>query len=217
MEERFISRQQIDPDFFSFQKDWDYHKALEEQLLAFQEVAQGKVAFKFLCGEHKAVYSMGRSLKKRPVSQTQIPFVMTERGGRLMYHGPGQLTLYPIFKIRDFFSGPRDYSKSFFDTVVEHFILRHSLRLECMENGLWFKGKKVGFMGLRIEKGITYHGLSLNYQTDLSAFKSHSPCSISGDQVGNLEKEKVPGPFSGFSIREEALEITRALAYKLTK
>jgi len=130
-----------------------------------------------------------------------------------MYHGPGQLTLYPVFNLKKTFAGPREYANFVFDTVIEHFKKKHAIKLKCQQNGLWLKDKKVGFLGLRIKEGVAYHGLSLNYQADLAAFKKHSPCDIIGDQAGNIFRTE---DAKGLNLEFEACELSKALALKLT-
>jgi len=215
MEKHFISLEttRFSPDFIKyFGEDWSYGAALKEQLLAFDGVQNGKLGFKILSGVHGPVYTLGNSIKAAPISDSKIPFVKTDRGGQLMHHGPGQLTLYPVFNLKKNFAGPREYSKFIFDTAINHFKKSHNITLKCQNNGLWLEGKKVGFLGLRIKNGIVYHGLSLNYWVDLTAFKKHSPCDISGDQAGNLFVESA----AALNLESEALELSKAIALKLT-
>lgn len=214
MEKLFISQEATDNTQITFcGEGWSYEAALKEQLAAYDQVCSEDPNFKILSGVHAPVYTLGNSLKEKPVTKSSLSFVKTDRGGQLMYHGPGQLTLYPIFKLTNFFAGPREYSKYIFDTCIDHFKTKHGLDLVCKKNGLWFKDKKVGFLGLRIKNGIVYHGLSLNYLTDLEAFKEHSPCDISGDQAGNIF---TLNDKRSFSLKDEAFELAKSIAHKLT-
>lgn len=170
--------------FTFFGENWNYEEAFKEQLKTVDRVSKENKIY-FLAGVHASVYTLGKSKKSQ--ERANLNFVQTDRGGQLMYHGPGQLTLYPVFKLTEFFSGPRDYTKFIFDLCIKHFKDTHGLVLECRQNGLWYEDKKVGFLGLRVARGVVYHGLSLNYNVDLNAFKLHSPCDISGTQVGSCQ------------------------------
>jgi|GEM_PF-1005776 len=196
-----------------FGENWTYEAAFKEQLFAYDLVKTKKLDFKILIGVHAPVYTLGNSVKEKPETSTKIPFVATDRGGQLMYHGPGQLTVYPIFKLKNHFSGPREYSKFIFDLVILHFESKHGLSSKCRNNGLWMHDKKIGFFGLRIKNGITYHGLSLNYHADLNAFKRHSPCDIGGEQAGNISLSQSQD--KNF-LETEALTLSKSIAHKLT-
>lgn len=213
---RCLTKREVSFSFTFFGEGWGYEEAFKEQLKAVEKVhkkehIQNQIYF--LAGLHEPVYTLGKS-KRCQVEKGQLQvgaeFVQTDRGGQLMYHGPGQLTLYPIFKLADFFSGPREYAKFMFDLCIDYFKETHQIELECRQNGLWFEGKKVGFLGLRVAGGVVYHGLSLNYNADLEAFKRYSPCDISGDQVGNIKcqvtySEETSGRESFFKHEAEAL------------
>jgi lipoyl(octanoyl) transferase len=216
MEKLFISQEKTksldnSSNFIYYGEDWNYEAALKQQLFTFDQVESKAVSHKILCGVHAPVYTLGNSLKTVPASNSRIPFVKTDRGGQLMYHGPGQLTIYPIFKLKYFFSGPREYSKWIFDSVIKHFKDTHGLTLNCRQNGLWLDDKKVGFLGLRIKNGIAYHGLSLNYNVNLSAFIEHSPCDIIGEQAGNIFGSK---RLSVPALEVEAAMLSKALILK---
>jgi len=214
MEKLFTFQETTDSNFLHyFGKGWNYEAALKEQLAAFSAVQENEIEFKILSGVHSPVYTLGNSIKKVPSSDSKTPFIKTDRGGQLMYHGPGQLTLYPVFNLKKTFAGPREYANFVFDMAIEHFKNKHSIKLKCQQSGLWFEDKKVGFLGLRIKEGVAYHGLSLNYQADLTAFKKHSPCDISGDQAGNMFKAD---DIKGLNLEIEAYELSKALALKLT-
>lgn len=167
-----------------------------------------------LIGEHPPTYTCGRSMKEEDFqellkSSQLVDVARTERGGQLMYHGPGQLTFYFIFNLKEHFSGPKDYVDSLFEALKQYFLNRYDLDLEYRNQGLWRKDKKVGFMGIRVKKGVVYHGLSLNYFTKLEPFLKHSPCDIKGEQAGNL----FSSPLSTMFFKDEAQSILDSLPF----
>lgn len=192
-----------------FGDNWSFSEGFHAQKNAIDEVLENEKLVFLLSGVHSSVFTLGNSLKRD--ESLKDDFVQTDRGGRIMYHGPGQLTVYPIFKLQRYFSGPKAYIQFLFDVCIGHFNNVYNIKLHCKNNGLWTEdNKKVGFVGLRVKKGITYHGLSLNYKTDLAAFLKHSPCDISGDQAGNIFKEDVP------SLEQEAESLMSMFSQRLT-
>ncbi|MGH1468319.1 MAG: lipoyl(octanoyl) transferase LipB [Bdellovibrionales bacterium] len=174
-----------------FGKGWLFPEGFQKQLESIDKVLKDEREVHLLSGAHAPVFTLGNSLKKD--ENLKGDFVQTDRGGKVMYHGPGQLTIYPIFKLQRYFNGPKAYIKFLFDLAIDHFKKTYSIDLHCKNNGLWTEErKKVGFVGLRVKKGVTYHGLSLNYDVDLGSFLKHSPCDISGEQAGNIFNEDAP-------------------------
>ena len=167
-----------------------------------------------LAGEHPPTYTSGKSVSDDKIDFVKSMFngavVKTERGGQFMYHGPGQLTLYFIFNLKQHFSGPREYVEYLFNSVKDYFEDRYELELEYKNQGLWLNDKKVGFMGIRVKKGIVYHGISLNYYTDLEPFIKQSPCDISGEQAGNL----FSSPLATLFIKDEAKNVISNISFK---
>lgn len=189
-----------------FGENWCFEEAFLKQLSSIDKILEDENKTIILTGVHSSVYTLGNSFKNQTSAGLPENCVQTDRGGKIMYHGPGQLTIYPIFKLSPRFTGPKAYLKFMFDTCIDYFEKEHQIRLTCKSNGLWNEGdKKVGFVGLRVKKGITYHGLSLNYGADLSAFLKHSPCDISGEQAGNLFEN------SSSDLSKEAEALTAAL------
>jgi lipoate-protein ligase B len=203
--------------FQYFGEAWDFEEALSRQKKAFDSVSLNNSHFYFLAGVHKPVFTVGKSLSTKILIDSENgsnpPCVKTDRGGLWMHHGQGQLTCYPVFMVKNFFKGPRDYTKFLFDLCIEHFKENHGLVLNCRNNGLWNEqNKKVGFVGLRLKEGITYHGLSLNYRADLSAFLERSPCDISGSQAGNIYSPGESCP----NLENEAKSLYRRICERLT-
>lgn len=210
--ERLSTLKTINFNYFYHGQDWSYQKALSQQLAEASQIQKNEVSL--LAGEHRSVYSLGKSLSPKdfPATIEGVPCVPSDRGGRVMYHGPGQLTLYPVFYLRDFFSGPKDYTCFIFD-ISQKVLKKHwGLNLYCFENGLWLNEKKVGFLGLRISKGVVYHGLSLNYNVNLEAFARQAPCNIRAEQSGNL----LP-PKANLNLEREATIWAKTFRVALTK
>jgi lipoyl(octanoyl) transferase len=143
--------------------------------------------------EHEPVFTAGRSFSKNDIIDKSINVYETNRGGKITYHGPGQLMFYFVIDLR---KRKKDIRK--FISIIENSIIEtlREFQIECCtdkENiGIWFdnKGKleKVAAIGVRVSKWIAYHGFCLNIKNDLNPFKKIIPCGISDKKVTNLTK-----------------------------
>lgn len=149
--------------------------------------------------QHKPVYTLGKSGDEKnlivPIEQTKASFYKTNRGGDITYHGPGQLTVYPIFNLDHYEIGVREYVYLLEECIIDciaHFGL-YGERLEGA-SGVWLDAKgenprKICAIGIKVSRGITMHGLAFNINTDLSYFENIIPCGINDKGVTSLEKE----------------------------
>ncbi|MBU6254805.1 MAG: lipoyl(octanoyl) transferase LipB [Actinomycetales bacterium] len=171
----------------------EYHKAWESQRAIHQDVVDGKRPNTLLLLEHPSVYTAGRRTddSERPTDGT--PVIDVDRGGRITWHGPGQLVGYPIVKL----SKPTDLVG--FVREIESGLIEvcSDLGLETQRiegrSGVWVQDsqgdRKIAAIGIRVAKGVTMHGFALNVSPDLTAFKSIIPCGISDAGVTSLEIE----------------------------
>jgi len=119
-----------------------------------------------------------------------ISVVKTDRGGKLTYHGPGQLVCYPIMRLDDYNLKVKDYIYCIEEIVIE---LLASYGIEGKRNsdypiGIWVDQAKICSIGVHVEKRVTYHGLALNVFPNLSYFNLFSPCGIENCKVTSMEK-----------------------------
>lgn len=166
--------------------------------------------------EHTPVFTLGQAgLESHILNAKTIPVVRTDRGGQVTYHGPGQLVMYTLFDIERLQLGTR----SFVQVLEEAIILllqQYQLNGELREGapGVYIDDKKIASIGLRVRKGKTYHGISLNVDMDLTPFSMINPCGYEGMQMTQLSTEK-PGKYS--DIWQIGCELSNLLAMKLQK
>jgi lipoyl(octanoyl) transferase len=166
----------------------DYQAAWQLQReLADARVAGGRDTVLLL--EHPSVYTAGRRTlpEERPVDDT--PVVETDRGGKITWHGPGQLVGYPIVGLAE----PLDVV-NFVRRLEESMIkVCAGLGLEAGRvdgrSGVWVQGRKIGAVGIRVSRAVTLHGFALNCDCDLAAFSPIVPCGISDAGVTSLSAE----------------------------
>ena len=143
--------------------------------------------------EHDPIFTAGSSFSANDIIDKSIQIYQTNRGGKITYHGPGQLMFYFVIDLRNRTKDIRKFisaiENSIIETLREFKIETHADRDNV---GIWFdnKGKmeKVAAIGVRVSKWIAYHGFCLNIKNDLDPYKKIIPCGISDKQVTNLKK-----------------------------
>ena len=141
--------------------------------------------------EHNEVFTAGTSYKENEIIDKSIKILETNRGGKITYHGPGQLICYFVLDLRK----KKDIRK--FITIIEKTIIQ-TLKFYKIETfpdknniGIWYKYnnevKKIAAIGIRVSKWIAYHGFAININNDLENYKKIIPCGISDKGVTNLK------------------------------
>ena len=171
----------------------DYLPAWDLQREIQSGVIDGSAPNTLLLLEHNSVYTAGRRTEahERPLDGT--PVVDTDRGGKITWHGPGQLIGYPIIKLRnrnDVVGFVREIETSLIAALAEFGI--NSERY-CERSGVWLRDngndRKIAAIGIRVAKGVTIHGFSLNVNPDLTNFDRIIPCGFSDSGVTSMSKE----------------------------
>ena len=170
----------------------DFAAALsrQEQLIELKQ-RHGLADF-LLFVEHPHVYTIGRGGDLNHVLAAQeVPLYRTSRGGDVTYHGPGQLVVYPIIDLRsklrkDVHCYVRNLEMTAIETLKD-FGLKAKRRPPY--TGSWIDNRKIAAMGIAVRRGITFHGLALNVNTDLSYFKRIIPCGLTWADVTSMAKE----------------------------
>jgi lipoyl(octanoyl) transferase len=152
--------------------------------------------------QHPPVFTLGRNGKAEHILQvTEIPIVNIDRGGQVTYHAPGQLVAYLLLDIRRKQVAVRDLVMRIEQSIIE--LLSHyaiTAQGDREAPGVYVNGAKIAALGLRVTRGYTYHGLSLNVDMDLSPFQQINPCGYAGLQVTqckDLGLEQMPFELAG--------------------
>jgi lipoyl(octanoyl) transferase len=151
--------------------------------------------------EHQKVYTAGSSTPKefKIKKINNIPVIFINRGGKITYHGPGQLIIYPILNLRK-----RKLNIIEYINLIENLLIKvfeqNNIKLFTIKEtnrGLWTKdqttkkNKKIVFIGLRYSKGVIYHGISINFDLHLVNFKKINPCGLNAEQISSLKELKI--------------------------
>ena len=171
----------------------DYLSAWEMQKQIAEEVLTGKIENTLLLLQHPSVYTAGRrtQLSDRPLDNT--PVIDVDRGGKITWHGVGQLVGYPIIKLKnsaDVVGFVRELENVLIQVCGEFGI---TAQRYCERSGVWVRDeksdRKIAAIGLRVAKGVTTHGFALNVNPDLSAYLKIIPCGIPDAKVTSLSAE----------------------------
>ena len=137
--------------------------------------------------QHPPIYTLGRQGKGIERPETSIPVVEVDRGGEITYHGPGQLVAYFMLDLRRMAIGVKTLVALMEQSVID-LLASYGIQGERRAGapGVYVQGKKIAALGLRVKRGCTYHGLSLNVDMDLAPFSHISPCGYADLQVTQL-------------------------------
>jgi lipoyl(octanoyl) transferase len=187
----------------------DYEEALVIQRRLHQEVVDQLSDNSLLLLQHPPVFTAGRRTldSERPIDGSKV--IDVDRGGKITFHGPGQIVGYPIVKLKK----PNDVVG--FVRQIERALIQicQDFNIEgqtyCERSGVWIRDergdRKIAAIGIRVAKGVTMHGFALNVNPDLSYFDRIIPCGIADAQVTSMERE-----LNQSIALEEVLEVVEA-------
>ena len=164
--------------------------ALQEKLVELKQ--RGSRHDILLLVEHSHVYTLGRAGKTANVlAPHEVPVYQTSRGGDVTYHGPGQLVAYPIIDVRSKLR--KDVHRYLRNLEMTAIRTLKDFDLEAERKppytGIWIGDKKIAAIGVAVRRCITFHGLALNVNTDLSYFSRIVPCGLTWAKVTSMARE----------------------------
>ena len=191
----------------------DYKEAWDKQEKIFKKIIDTKIDNRknknfdktenyILTCSHPHVYTLGRSgdqdnllIDKNFIKKENLSLYKINRGGDITYHGPGQIVIYPILDLENFFTDIHKYLRLLEESVI---VTLKELKIKAGRvdglTGVWVNQtsdspKKICAMGVKTSRWVTMHGLALNVNTDLKYFKNIIPCGIQGKDVTSIDKE----------------------------
>lgn len=153
--------------------------------------------------QHPPVYTLGRNGKTEHLHHTgDIPVIHVDRGGQVTYHGPGQLVAYPLLDLKRRRLGIQALVRILEQSVIR-LLADYSIPAGRRDKapGVYVDGRKIAALGLRVRRGCSYHGLSLNVDMDLSPFSMIDPCGYAGLEVTQLTDLGIDVPFETISAQ----------------
>ncbi|MBC7463175.1 MAG: lipoyl(octanoyl) transferase LipB [Actinobacteria bacterium] len=171
----------------------DYAKAWEIQRSIHAQVAEGARRNTLMLLEHPSVFTAGRRTLDHERPNDGTPVIDVDRGGKITWHGPGQLVGYPIVKLakrHDVVGFVREIETALIQVCQEFNI--DAVRY-CERSGVWIRDekgdRKIAAIGIRFAKGVTMHGFALNVNPDLTSFQKIVPCGIPDAEVTSMSVE----------------------------
>ncbi len=200
----------IDLGLIDYQQAWDYQTDLFNRNLEIkkqnrdlpsngQRITNNHLIF---C-EHPHVYTLGKSgdeknllIKKEDLHTIQASYYAINRGGDITYHGPGQLVVYPVIDLENFFTDIHQYMRLLEEAVIQT-LAEFNISAGRIKGltGVWIDfeneltARKICALGVKTSRWVTMHGLAFNVNTDLNYFNHIVPCGIDDKAVTSLEKE----------------------------
>ena len=210
----------------------DFRQAWQLQHDVVGQRAAGRITDQLLLVEHEPVLTLGRQsdpghirASAEELAARGIEVIRVERGGEVTYHGPGQLVAYPIVRLADRGLLIRPFVRALEEAMAET-AARFGVSAGQRQGlpGLWCapesdRPRKLGALGLRVERGVSYHGIALNVTTDLADFDLIDPCGMPTAEVTSIARELGwTGPAalpSTDTVERAATHFARALAARL--
>ena len=180
----------LDKGYAKYKEIWVLQKNLVEKII------QGKITDTLILVEHPSVITLGKKAKKEEILvsedflfQHKIEYFYVDRGGKVTFHGPGQLVAYPIINLSLDGKDIHRYLRNL-EEVIIRVLKKLGIEGERVKGytGVWAKGGKVASIGIGVRRWVTYHGLALNVNTDLSYFSLISPCGIESSKITSLSQ-----------------------------
>jgi lipoate-protein ligase B len=174
----------------------DYGRAWDLQHLLWEKRVEGLLPDLLLFLEHPHVFTLGRRgnrshllVSQETLTQKEVSVFHIERGGDITYHGPGQLVVYPIFDLKGY-----GYRVVKYIDQLEEVIIRTlnafgiDGKRDPLNRGVWVGKDKIASVGVAVKRWVSFHGLALNYETDLSYFDLINPCGLQGIKMTSMGK-----------------------------
>tara|TARA_Y100000768_G_scaffold365906_1_gene327605 strand:+ start:433 stop:1062 length:630 start_codon:yes stop_codon:yes gene_type:complete len=172
-----------------------YKDAIEFMENRLLDLSQNKSTDLIWILEHDEIFTGGKSFKENEILNKSIKIVKTNRGGKITYHGPGQLICYFVIDLKKRKKDIRKFVNLIEKTIIDTLTFYGIKSFADRDNiGVWYKDnsniKKIAAIGIRVSKWIAYHGFSININNDLNKYKDIIPCGIKDRGVTNLNKIK---------------------------
>ncbi len=173
----------------------DYQAALELQLDYLEKRINGEINDTLIFLQHTPTITIGRNgnkdnllISEKILEQKKIKYYEVNRGGDITYHGPGQLVCYPIIDLKGHTKDVHKYLRTLEQILID-VLLEFEIEARRIEGltGVFVKHSKIASIGVGIKRWVTFHGLSLNINTDLSYFDLIVPCGLNNNPVTSIK------------------------------
>jgi lipoyl(octanoyl) transferase len=185
------------------------YETVWQRMREFTDRRDAQTADELWLVQHPPVFTQGQAGRaEHLLNPGDIPVVQTDRGGQVTYHGPGQLVAYPLLDLRRLGLGVRDLVSLLENTVIQ-FLAGWNLEAVARPDapGVYVDGRKIASLGLRVRRGCSFHGVSLNLHMDLAPFQRINPCGYNGLQMTQLADWVEPSSLQLARIEQEFAQL----------
>ena len=177
------------------EKPIKYEEAIQFMEKRLKDLNEKKAPELIWTLEHNDIYTAGTGFKENEILDKKIEIIKTNRGGKITYHGPGQLICYFVLDLKKREKDIRKFISTLEKTIIDTIKFYNINTFPDKNNiGIWYKHessiKKVAAIGVRVSKWIAYHGFAININNNLSKYESIIPCGVKDKGVINLKKIK---------------------------
>ena len=170
-----------------------YNFAIEQMEKRLDQISEGKKKELIWILEHQDVYTAGTSFNEKEIIDKSIKFIKTNRGGKITYHGKGQLVFYFVIDLKKRKINIKQLISLLEKTIIDALSYYKIKSFADRKNiGIWIKNKKkikkIAAIGIKVKKWIAYHGFALNISNDLKKYKKIVPCGINDRSITNLKE-----------------------------
>jgi lipoyl(octanoyl) transferase len=195
-------------------------RALQEHIRAARQ--RDELPDVLLTLEHPPVYTLGRRAGPGELPMGEewyrdrgIDIVDTDRGGKVTYHGPGQLVGYPIVRVDDVVAYVRLLERVLIAALAEEDVVAHARPQDGPDfTGVWVEDRKIASIGVHVARGVTTHGFAINVENDLEPFEWIVPCGLAGVRMTSVVDEGAPRGQMRCFRRRAAWELAQALGLR---
>ncbi len=155
------------------------------------DVKNGKKGELIWILEHPLTYTGGVRFNKKDILDKNIDVILTNRGGKITVHNPGQIIIYFVINLNKRKRDIRKFVRTIESSIIQ-FLRKYDVnsKKDKKNIGIWVKDKKIAAIGIRIKKWIAYHGCSININNNLNDYKKINPCGLDNNKVTSLKNEK---------------------------
>ena len=180
-----LSHNILDLGLSDYKETWKLQKQLQSKRIS------GEIEDHLLLVEHPPVFTLGKNASKEHIINDLdgVSVIQTDRGGKITFHGPGQLVGYPILDLKYYKRSITWYMRELEQLVID-VLGEYDINASRKKGltGIWFEDKKIAALGVRISKWVTMHGFSLNINPDLNYYEYIIPCGIKEYGVTSMAK-----------------------------
>ena len=187
------------------------YEPLWRRMQSFTDERHAETADELWLAEHPPVFTLGlNGSREHLLAPGDIPVVQVDRGGQVTYHGPGQLMIYPLIDLKRRPLGVRALVTALEQTIID-LVGRRGIEAVARRDapGVYVDGRKLASLGLRIRRGASFHGMSLNIDVDAEPFSRINPCGYEGLEITNLRWLGLDDPVDALAAEVAELLLSR--------